>query len=216
VVTSRKVFKLNIFRFIMGKGIISPIEALSLASKRTDLPEGVKEIIKAGIGAYEELVIRDGLTGLYNRKYFDETLAKEIARSVRHNKIPSLIMLDIDNFKGYNDSYGHPEGDNVLRKVGSEIKLQVREIDSPCRYGGEEFAIILPETIKDNVILIAERIRRGIEKEVFSPLGKRVSVSASFGVTQYIGGESAEGLLERADSRLYQVKDSGRNRVCSD
>jgi len=200
----------------MGKGIISPIEALSLASKRTDLLEGVKEIIKAGIGAYEELVIRDGLTGLYNRKYFDETLAKEIARSVRHNKIPSLIMLDIDNFKGYNDSYGHPEGDNVLRKVGSEIKLQVREIDSPCRYGGEEFAIILPETIKDNVILIAERIRRGIEKEVFSPLGKRVSVSASFGVTQYIGGESAEGLLERADSRLYQVKDSGRNRVCSD
>ena len=130
----------------------------------------IKKIISAGVEVYKNLTITDGLTNLYNRRYFDDSLSKEMARSTRHDNSFSLIMLDVDNFKNYNDTYGHPEGDEVLKDIGSIIKSSIRKIDVPCRYGGEEFAVILPETTKDNAVILAERIReRLVEKRFFPP-----------------------------------------------
>jgi len=165
---------------------------------------------------YKNLTITDGLTNLYNRRYFDDSLSKEMARSTRHDNSLSLIMLDVDNFKNYNDTYGHPEGDEVLKDIGSIIKSSIRKIDVPCRYGGEEFAVILPETTKDNAVILAERIRERLVEKRFFPQGNRVNVSASFGVAQYIDEKSSKEFIQRADEQLYQAKEKGKNKICFD
>lgn len=199
------------------------MEILSSLRKRNDLPEEVMSIIEATFKTYEEkiehlqgLVITDALTELYNRRHFDESLEGEIERSTRHNHPLSLIMLDVDDFKKYNDCSGHPEGDKVLVEIGSTIKSHVRKIDTLCRYGGEEFVVILPETIKDDVVNLAERIRKGIWEKIFYSKEKKVHVSASFGIAEYIENESAKEFVKRADSRLYQAKENGKNQVCFD
>lgn len=159
--------------------------------------------------------IRDPLTSLYNRRYMDETLLREIARVRRKDAPLSVLMVDIDHFKRLNDTAGHAAGDEVLRRVAETLIKGVRREDVPCRYGGEEFALIMPELTLDGAVDRAERLRREIEGLVIEIGGQRIGpVTASFGVACYpIHGPSGEALIGTADKALYQAKSRGRNRV---
>jgi diguanylate cyclase (GGDEF)-like protein len=167
--------------------------------------------------ALQELSVRDQLTGLFNHREFYRLLGEELARSLRYGHRLSLLMLDIDYFKRVNDSYGHLAGDQVLRRLPELIRRQLRVNDLPCRYGGEEFGVILPETGAEQALEVAERIRNGIAGiPIELPDGGSLRVTVSLGVATFSdgGGQSAESLVSAADLALYQAKRSGRNRVC--
>jgi len=166
----------------------------------------------------ELLSVTDGLTGIANRRRFDEVLAQEHARLARTGVVLSLIMLDIDHFKAFNDCYGHVQGDDCLRQVGRVLAgCVIRPADLVARYGGEEFACILPETDLYGAVTIAEKIRRGLHACAIPHKGSNVAeyVTASLGVTavQCGSNESVEDIIARADELLYKAKSSGRNRV---
>jgi len=166
------------------------------------------------LGKLQKLAITDGLTKLYNSRYFYNQVDLEVDRSNRYHHTLSLLLLDIDHFKVYNDTYGHLEGDKVLVRIGEVIKSCLRKMDTAYRYGGEEFTVILPETTAQEAIHVAERIRTSIEKEVFSPdSGQANKITISIGVTEYIAGERISALVERADKAMYISKENGRNRI---
>lgn len=162
----------------------------------------------------KKLSITDGLTKLYNSRYFYNQLKGEIERSNRYGYELSLLLLDIDNFKEFNDTYGHLEGDKVLVRMGSMISACLRRMDTAYRYGGEEFTIVLPGTHGEEARTVAERLRSAVAAENFSA-GKDVDVkiTISVGVTQYRQGEAVADFVQRADQAMYQSKQSGRNRV---
>ncbi|HHM06200.1 MAG TPA: diguanylate cyclase [Gammaproteobacteria bacterium] len=165
-----------------------------------------------------ELAIRDGLTGLYNHRYFQERLAVEVARSHRGGHQFSLVFLDVDYFKTYNDTHGHPTGDELLRGVSEMLQRWLRKSDLAARYGGEEFVILLPETDKAGARELAERIRREIAEHPFAGRESQPSgrVTVSMGVASYPeDGRDAREILKRADEVLYQAKHGGRDRVCA-
>ncbi len=154
----------------------------------------------------------DELTGLYNHRSFHERIEQEIARGSRFGGTFSLIMLDIDLFKAYNDIYGHLAGDQVLRKVGRYLENSIRNIDLAFRYGGEEFAVILPEARLDDAYKVAERIRKTIESKTSS---RAMPITASLGVGNWPNdGIMKEEVIGLADAALYRAKQSGRNRTC--
>ncbi len=154
----------------------------------------------------------DGLTELYNHRHFHERLDQEIARGSRFGAIFSLIMLDLDHFKIFNDNYGHLAGDEVLRKIGRCIEASIRSVDMAFRYGGEEFTIILPETRLDDAYKVAERIRKTIEAKASAGT---MPVTASLGISSWpVDGMTKEDIVSRADAALYQAKQMGRNRTC--
>lgn len=163
-----------------------------------------------------DLSVRDQLTGLFNHREFYRLLGEELARSLRYGHQVSLLMLDIDYFKRVNDSFGHLAGDQVLRRLPELIRGQLRVNDLPCRYGGEEFGVILPETGAEQALEVAERIRSGIAGiPIELPDGGSLRVTVSLGVATFsAGGQNAESLVSAADLALYQAKRSGRNRVC--
>jgi diguanylate cyclase (GGDEF)-like protein len=165
----------------------------------------------------------DGLTGLWNRTYLNQRIADEVAAAQRYRRKVSLILLDLDQFKLLNDRFGHPFGDQVLQGVGDALAASIRATDAACRYGGEEFAIILSETSLDNAVIAAERARAQLAALEFRPKGERLLVTASFGVASYSAlSEQFEdpkqldvrSLLNAADKALYEAKQSGRDRVC--
>jgi diguanylate cyclase (GGDEF)-like protein len=163
---------------------------------------------------HRELSITDDLTKLYNSRHFFSQLKAEIERVTRYNRPVSLLLLDIDNFKHYNDRYGHLEGDKVLAKLGEVLLESLRKTDSVYRYGGEEFTVILPETGGKEAINVAERIRKQLETETFCPTSdKAVHVTASIGVAQYIFEEEFSAFVKRADNAMYIAKRKGKNRV---
>ncbi len=164
----------------------------------------------------EEMAIRDGLTGCFNHRYFQEKLGEEMAKAERYNKDLCLALLDVDHFKKFNDSYGHQEGDRVLRTVAEVIQGTVRrKIDTVARYGGEEFAIILPECDGNAGREWADRIRKNVEGHLFENNGKplyRVTVSLGVSTFPFDSREQKE-LIQLADKGLYTAKKNGRNRV---
>lgn len=175
---------------------------IAVAIDRTTLRE------KAG--EYEQLSVTDPLTGLLNRRYLEERISEEIGRSKRHRFSVSLMMLDVDDFKGYNDRYGHPAGDAALRIVGDILKESLRGADVAARYGGEEFAILLPQTATDEAGQIAERIRRQVERSEFP--NRKVTVSIGIaGLSKEV--DSPRDLISAADVALYAAKNHGRNNV---
>ncbi|MDP3920648.1 MAG: sensor domain-containing diguanylate cyclase [Candidatus Omnitrophota bacterium] len=159
------------------------------------------------------LAITDGLTQLYINRYFRQKLQDEIARSKRYEHPISLIMTDIDHFKKFNDTYGHQQGDAVLAMTAKLFRRVTRETDIACRYGGEEFAIILPETAEDSAAAMAERLRREVEVTEYAGLkGEKLGVTISLGVSTYPQhGTTTEELVEKADIALYASKAGGRN-----
>ncbi|MFZ3136368.1 MAG: diguanylate cyclase [Thermodesulfovibrionales bacterium] len=164
----------------------------------------------------KRLVITDDLTGLFNQRYFYTQITKEIERSKRHNRHLSMILIDIDLFKDFNDTYGHWEGDFVLKKIGEILLKHVRDIDMPFRYGGEEFTVILPETNHEDAIIVAERIRKAVAQNVFYPFtldGQPdvVSKTVSIGITEFREQDDMKSFVKRADNALYQAKKQGRN-----
>ncbi len=164
----------------------------------------------------ERLIITDEKTKLFNFRHFKSELQSEIARAKRFGEFVSLIMIDADKFKHYNDTNGHVLGDEALIKMAKLIKSLCRETDKPARFGGEEFAILLPKTGKDEAIVLAERIRKAIEEAVFVNQEKQPdgNFTASLGVATYPEDcTDAETLVNAADKALYKAKEKGRNRV---
>ncbi len=158
----------------------------------------------------------DALTGLYNYRHFSELLEQEMERSRRSGLPLALVMLDLDHFKKVNDRWGHEAGNKALRAVAEVLHAGVRRIDTVCRYGGEEMAMVLPGTHMSRAVQVAERLRGGIEQCLVDWEGDPVSLTASFGVAVFPGADVADasGLIELADRMLYQAKSEGRNRVC--
>jgi diguanylate cyclase (GGDEF)-like protein len=157
---------------------------------------------------------KDPLTGINNRAAMDSALAREIEIARRHRTPLSLIVMDIDKFKSINDTYGHATGDEIIKAFTKVVEGIIRKTDMLFRYGGEEFVVIMGNTGRDGSLLLAERIRRGIERmEVLVPQC-RFPVTVSLGVASLNGKEDGNSLFERADQALYEAKASGRNRVC--
>ncbi len=157
---------------------------------------------------------RDGLTGLYNHRFFIDALEREFARAHRYHRPLALLMIDLDGFKSVNDACGHPQGDLLLQKVGRIIQQTVRFVDIVARYGGDEFAILLPETELRQAGRLGERLILEVHQSPFLFDDKCFPISASAGVAVYHPGQSAAGLLlKEADRALYEAKRKGRNRV---
>lgn len=163
--------------------------------------------------------LTDGLTGIANRKCFDQRLREEAERSQGEGTTLCLLLADIDHFKAFNDTYGHRIGDSVLKVVARNLKDAVKGADLPARYGGEEFAIIFPETELENAVIVANQIREKLAKKELknSKSGESYGcVTLSIGVARYRTGEPLSDLIQRADEGLYQGKETGRNRVVSE
>jgi len=161
------------------------------------------------------LAIYDGLTNLHVHRYFQVWLEKEYERTRRYEGILSLVMLDIDDFKAVNDTYGHPFGDIILQEVSAIIRQSVRTVDLAARYGGEEFAVILPETDEEGSLMFAERLRRKVDEHPFYYQEKRLPITVSVGLTTYpqYGAKNKDELVGQADLALYDSKHKGKNRV---
>lgn len=161
-----------------------------------------------------KLSITDDRTQLFNDRYFDEQIHLEVERANRYRRLVSLLLLDIDNFKRYNDTFGHMEGNVVLARMGQIIKKCLRENDSAYRFGGEEFTVVLPETDGKKAHFVAQRISVAIASQKFYPeAGKAVRVTVSIGITEYCPGESVAEFIKRADMAMFQAKQEGRNRI---
>lgn len=162
------------------------------------------------------LSITDDLTGLFNARHFFQQLPNELNRAARYGHAVSLIVLDLDHFKRVNDAYGHQEGDRVLQHVATIIRSAIRESDTAYRYGGEEFAIVLPETAADSAMLVAERLRQAMPSmPVASANGDLLRITGSMGIAQREEAEDAQSFLKRADMAMYAAKQEGRNRIVS-
>ncbi|WP_161993250.1 sensor domain-containing diguanylate cyclase [Lacisediminimonas profundi] len=162
-----------------------------------------------------EEAIRDPLTGLFNRRYLEETLSRELSRAAREGHPVSVLMMDIDHFKKLNDTYGHQAGDDVLRAIGTMLLQHARRSDIPCRYGGEEFLVVLPHMTRDAARERADHVREDFARQAIDAQGQQVRSTICIGVAAYpADGETAEQLIAAADRALYCAKHTGRNRVC--
>jgi len=156
----------------------------------------------------------DDLTGLVNRRRFLEALEREVEQAARLGGDLAIVLLDLDDFKGINDRFGHHSGDRVLEALGVALRNHIRNIDLAARLGGEEFALLLPEVSSSDAVLVAERVCRSLsERPIVWVEGNALSSTASVGVANYLPGDSGEDLLRLADAALYRAKGEGKNRV---
>jgi len=166
--------------------------------------------------AREDLLVqatRDALTGVFNRRYVENVLSKEVERAGRHGRPLAVAILDADNFKRINDTRGHQTGDEVLRAITERCRNTLRSHDVFGRYGGEEFVIVFPETNLDEAGLVAERLRAAVADEPFKVGDDTLGVTVSIGLAAYTPGHDMDKLLQRADAALYTAKQNGRNLV---
>ena len=168
------------------------------------------------LSSIKNIAIYDTLTGLYNRRYFEERLVLDAQKSFYGGTPLSLVMADIDHFKKVNDTFGHTEGDRVLFEIANLLKASVRKKDTVARYGGEEFILILPETGLGEASMIAERIRKLVESTLFEIANARINLTVSMGISNFPSNraKSKEELVKMADEALYDAKRGGRNKVC--
>ena len=226
------------YAFVTTRSIANPLKLLCTATKKIingsfDVKMNIKSLheieellnsfnimslkLNESYKRLETLSIIDKLTGLYNRRYFDEALEREVLRARRFKHHLNLMFIDIDKFKHFNDTYGHTEGDAVLQCLGWLIKEQVRnEIDIACWYGGEEFTVILPETTRISAVTIANRILQNFSGVKFHIATKEelVQKTISIGVAELEYKGEAKALLVHADMAMYEAKKLGGNRVC--
>lgn len=163
------------------------------------------------IKVHESEARTDSLTGLSNRRAFDDELKRRLSERQRKGTPCTLVLLDIDYFKKFNDTHGHQAGDEVLRQVGKVLEIECREMDLPCRYGGEEFGVILPATDAATACKVAERIRKAIENSTTVFEAKKLKVTCSLGLAEYNADDDLVRLIRRADDGLYASKKAGRN-----
>ena len=168
------------------------------------------------LSSIKNIAIYDTLTGLYNRRYFEERLGLDAQKSFYGGTPLSLVMADIDHFKKVNDTLGHTEGDRVLFEIANLLKASVRKKDTVARYGGEEFILILPEAGLGEASMIAERIRKLVEGTPFEIANARINLTVSMGISNFPSNraKSKEELVKMADEALYDAKRGGRNKVC--
>ncbi|MFH0920221.1 MAG: GGDEF domain-containing protein [Fibrobacterota bacterium] len=195
---------------LMKRNIRITVASLDYLSNLTSELEGATVIGEEQITDIVQLTLHDGLTGLFNHAYCFQTIGVELARYTRYKTLVSLMMIDIDDFKELNDRDGHQEGDRILALIGSIIKTTARELDVCCRYGGEEFALILPSTDATEAGVLAERLRT----EIASRLQGVLPVTVSIGVAS-CGKEirTPQTFVKKADDALYQAKRNGKNQV---
>jgi diguanylate cyclase len=190
-------------------------DSTELVKKLEDARKQV-EVLRSSLNEAQEFVLQDPLTGVGNRRAFDATIRTVMADCTQKKMPLSLIICDIDHFKRVNDAFGHQVGDEIIKMFSRVIEAGVREGDTVIRYGGEEFAIILPMADQDAAKLVAERVRRVFEgkKLTIRETNQKVGqLTASFGVAQYRPGDDVDTLVQRADAKLYDAKSGGRNRV---
>ncbi|WP_229837812.1 GGDEF domain-containing protein [Cellvibrio zantedeschiae] len=191
----------------------------TLVCKRSDdTCQFLSEIVelRKEVNSLTELVRTDALTGLYNFRFFNETIALEMERTRRGTQPLSMILLDIDHFKKFNDTWGHETGNHALVHIANLIKVAVRKLDFPCRFGGEEFVILLPNSDLRQAANVAERLREMIATTPLHLTGQApISITASLGVDQFSSthSETSQDFVQRVDSWLYKSKDKGRNQV---
>jgi two-component system cell cycle response regulator len=197
--------------------VFKPVDILELKARaRTQIRrKRYTDFLRNSLDRSLELAVTDALTGLNNRRFFDHQLAVTFARHLKSEVPMSLLVLDIDHFKRINDGFGHDAGDEVLKEFARRLGISVRAIDMPCRFGGEEFVVLMPDTEGQDALHIAERVRASVADASFALSdGRELHVTVSVGVATSQGlRDSPELLLKRADEGVYQAKQSGRNRV---
>jgi diguanylate cyclase (GGDEF)-like protein len=190
------------------------IRNLAYFSRDITAQRQIEQELRQSEKRYKKLSITDDLTKLFNSRHFYITLQLEMERSHRYQRPLALLMIDIDNFKEFNDTYGHQAGDEVLAKTGEVIRNAMREADTGYRYGGEEFAVILPETVGPGAVEVAERIRKELEAMPLSlPTKHNRYITASIGVSELRVEDKLSEFIRRADKNLYAAKTEGKNRV---
>jgi diguanylate cyclase (GGDEF)-like protein len=188
---------------------------LNIRAPMADLTIIEREALKA----IERTAIVDSLTGVFNRAYFSTALIREVERCRRHRKTASVLLLDVDDLKGLNDRHGHAAGDQALRQLGELIGKHLRGVDVPCRYGGDEFVVLLPDTDRAVALTVAERIRLDVAAFFYSNSvsGMHARLTVSGGVATCVAGSpGVDALIATADRALYAAKRGGRNRMAAD
>ena len=204
-----RVFSIQMLPWGISFAIISTILGASYGRNR----KAVAALRQSEL-RFKELSITDDLTRLHNFRHFSSQLKGEIERTNRYGHPLSLLILDIDNFKKYNDTFGHIAGDGILAKTGEILRQSLRKTDSAYRYGGEEFAVLLPETKGLEALHFAERIRQTFESQDLTiPEKQNFTVTVSIGVVQYEIGEKLNSFIKRADKNMYAAKNEGKNRI---
>ena len=189
------------------------LESVSRVINNTLERARLRNDVKKAQAKMAEMSTVDELTKLHNRRYFIEALEGEFERASRYEIEMALIMVDLDHFKKINDTYGHPSGDMVLSKIGGILKKHVRRNDIACRYGGEEFAVILSNVSRENIYAAYDRFREMVSEHLFEYESNQFHITVSIGIAFSNNAESANDLLSQADQALYQAKDTGRNKT---
>ncbi len=196
--------------------VVKPFRAeeLQLRIERTLSEQRMRTERKIILEELKRLAITDDLTKLFNSRHFYQRVRDEINRSRRYQTPLSLLLLDIDFFKNYNDNYGHLEGNKVLFALGEAIQACLRSMDTAYRYGGEEFTVLLPQTTCNEAMTVANRIKESVANLTFKPRQDETThITISIGVTEYRHGDATELFVKRADQAMYLSKENGRNKV---
>ncbi len=205
---SQQLDKLDGFKSGGDDYIVKPFDPAELIARVASIIERVKNFL--------ELSEIDDLTKVFNRRYFDKKINESVEIANRYKRECTLAMIDIDFFKKVNDEFGHQGGDFILKRLARLLKTNIRKVDYLCRYGGEEFAIIMPETVKEVGGQILEKLRETVQNQDFfyEPKRENIKITISTGVAnQPIDAGSVQSLIEKADKALYRAKDNGRNQV---